>query len=93
MSDNQGIFKKMLNCLSTPVGIYILWILLHFIAPHLYVYFCAPGTPIGFILSPFVALAPHCAAIRWVISSSGDMISSMWIVIGGWFIKTLIIKN
>ena len=83
----------VLSYLSNPVGIYAMWITLHFIAPHLYVYFCTPATVIGFLTSPFVAPAPHCTAIRWVIINSADMITTMWIVIGGWIIHKIIKKK
>jgi hypothetical protein len=81
------IFTKYL---STSVGIYAIWIILHFIAPHFYIYFCTPKTIIGFISSPLVASAPHCIATRWVIKNGGDMITTMWIVIGGWFIQKIV---
>jgi hypothetical protein len=79
----------VLNYLTSPVGIFVLWIVLHFITPHLYVYFCTPATVFGFAVSPFVAAAPHCMAFRWVIYNGGTMITTMWMVIGGWFIRKL----
>jgi len=79
-----------LNYLTSPVGIFVLWIVLHFVAPHLYVYFCTPATLMGLALSPFVAPAPHCMAFRWIIYNGGTMITTMWMVIGGWFIRKLV---
>jgi hypothetical protein len=83
-------FTAVLNYLTSPVGIFILWITLHFIAPHLYVYFCTPATAIGFLISPLIATAPHCMAFRWIIYNGGTMITTMWMVIGGWFIRKLV---
>ena len=77
--------------LCNPIGIYLLWILLHFASPHIYIYLCTPATYIGLIMSPLIAPAPHCVAIRWVIYNGGSMISNMWIAIAGWFIHYMII--
>jgi hypothetical protein len=73
--------------------IYIVWILLHYIAPHLYVNLCVPATTMGFVLSPLYAPAIHCKALRWVIYQGGEVITTMWIVIGSWVIKKLMISN
>jgi hypothetical protein len=72
-------------------GIYIVWILLHYICSHLYVSWCAPLTIIGFILSPFVALAPHCQAFRWVILNGSNSITAMWFTFGTWIAKKIVL--
>jgi hypothetical protein len=56
---------SVLTNLYGPMGLYALWIILHFIAPHLYVYFCTPATFVGFITSPFIAPAPTLDNIHW----------------------------
>jgi hypothetical protein len=66
-------------------GVFIIWILLHFTAANLYARFCAELSLIGFIKSIFVAEAPHCIAMRWVIYNGGATIHTMWISIGVWF--------
>jgi hypothetical protein len=38
----------------------------------------------GFVLSPFMAAAPHCQALRWVLYHGGNSIISMWVSIGLW---------
>ena len=78
------------NKIPAPIWLYAFWILLHFVVPHLYVYFCTPATILGFIASPFVAPAPHCSAFRWVIYNGGNTITSMWVVLGGWLLQKLI---
>jgi hypothetical protein len=65
-------------------GIFILWIILHFGAANLYARFCAEFTILGFIKSIFVAEAPHCVAMRWIIYNGGTVIHSMWVSIGLW---------
>ena len=87
------MLPKFIHYLSTPIGIYGLWIVLHFITPHLYTYFCTSITPYGFLISPFMAPAPHCTAFRWIIYTGGNMITTMWVVIGGWFIKRTLLTT
>ena len=36
----------------------------------------------GILTSPFMAAAPHCVAIRWVIYEGGNMITTMWVSAG-----------
>lgn len=65
-------------------GIYLLWILLHFIAANLYPVYCAEMSIWGLIKSAFIAPAPHCQAMRWVITNGGSVITQMWVVFGTW---------
>jgi len=71
-------------------GIYILWISLHYVAPHLYVYYCTPASFQGFLLSPLVAPAPHCYGLRWIIYNGGNSIAAMWLLVGAWFLRKLV---
>jgi hypothetical protein len=66
-------------------GIYLLWISIHYCSSHMYTYWCTSSTIVGFILSPFVATAPHCQALRWGISHGADQIVVMWTTLGTWF--------
>ena len=66
------------------VGIYLFWIVAHFIASHLYVTWCVPFTVSGFVLSPFMTATPHCQALRWAINQGGQNISVMWLLLGSW---------
>lgn len=38
----------------------------------------------GIIKSAFIAPAPHCQAMRWVIHNGGNVITQMWVVLGTW---------
>ncbi len=75
------------------IKIYILWITLHFVASHLYVELCTPKTVIGFLLSPILAPALHCQAIRWIVYNGGNHINTMWIMIGLWTTQCLVPCN
>jgi len=66
-------------------GVFIVWILLHFAAANMYAIFCAELSLLGLIKSIFVAEAPHCIAMRWIIYNGGATIHTMWISIGLWF--------
>lgn len=65
-------------------GIYLLWIFLHYFSAHLYIKFCVPNTIIGFIMSPFMIMTPHCQGLRWIVYNAANIINNMWIVIGAW---------
>ena len=72
-------------------GIYLLWILLHFGATHLYVEYCVPRSWFGLLTSPFLTSTPQCQGLRWIINNGGNQINSMWISIGSWIYIKLII--
>jgi hypothetical protein len=74
-------------------GIYLLWILLHYFASHLYVKLCVPSTFFGFIMSPFMTATPHCQGLRWIVYNAANMINNMWIVFGAWICSTILIIN
>lgn len=71
-------------------GVYLLWIILHFGASHLYVKFCVPSTFIGFIISPFMTASPHCQGLRWIIYNGANTINNMWVILGTWLCSYLI---
>ena len=70
-------------------GLYISWIVLHYVAAHLYVRLCVQATIMGFILSPFLVPSPHCQALRWAIYNGGNSIIAMWAFIGIWVMNFL----
>jgi len=72
-------------------GIYFFWIVIHYVCAHMYASWCAPFTIVGFILSPFFVPAPHCQAFRWVIMNSSNTIVTMWVTMGTWFAKKIIL--
>ena len=73
-------------------GVFIIWIVIHYLAANLYSLLCAELTMIGFMKSIFVAQEPHCIAMRWIIYNGGNMINSMWLSIAAWF-TTKVFKN
>jgi hypothetical protein len=74
-------------------GIYFLWILLHYLAAHSYVYWCTPSSLGGFIISPFLTAAPHCQALRWGINQGTNNITLMWSTAATWILLKLVIKE
>ena len=84
---------KIIKFIINISGIYLLWILLHYVASHLYVKFCVPCTLFGFIMSPFMTATPHCQGLRWIVYNAANMINNMWIIFGAWICSTLLIIN
>lgn len=78
-------FWKVSNAITIifkGLGIYLLWICLHFFSSHLYIKFCVPKTFLGFIMSPFMISTPHCQGLRWIVYNAANIINNMWILIG-----------
>ena len=74
-------------------GIYVIWMFIHYIASHLYTYFCVPYTFLGFIAAPFLVTSPHCAGLRWCIVHGAETITAMWVIIGTWLVTLLVRTN
>lgn len=74
-------------------AIYLLWILIHYVSAHLYVYWCTSTSLIGFILSPFLTPAPHCQALRWGINQGANQIVLMWSTAATWLLMKIAIKE
>jgi hypothetical protein len=74
-------------------GLYIIWIILHYTASHLYIKLCVPNTVIGFLMSPFMTATPHCQGLRWLIYNAAIMINNMWVLFGAWICSTLLFVN
>jgi hypothetical protein len=66
------------------VKIYLLWALLHYFAGHYYVPFCSPYGIWGFIITPILAATPQCKALRWIITTGGNTMETMWVIFGVW---------
>ncbi len=72
-------------------GIYIVWILLHYIASHLYTKLCVPNTIYGFVMSPFMVTAPHCQGLRWIVYNGSNIITNMWVILGTWACSNILV--
>ena len=81
---------KTIKLGSSLYGIYLLWILFHYFASHLYIEYCVPKTWMGLVISPFLTATPHCQGLRWMIYNGGNQINQMWIMIGSWICVKLI---
>ena len=87
---NHDNFKVLLNFCIGNFGIYMLWIIAHYIAAHIYIYGCVPSTVVGILMSPFLVPAPHCYGLRWVIYQGGNSIIAMWTIAGLWILSRII---
>jgi hypothetical protein len=82
--------KQWISFITNSFGIYLLWIIIHYISIHLYVYFCAPSSVYGFMISPFLASAIHCKALNWAIYNSSTIIDYMWVLLGTWICSKIV---
>jgi hypothetical protein len=87
-----NFFIRTITYMYVITKIYVLWICLHYVASHLYIYLCVPKTVWGFIASPFMSITPQCQVLRWIIYNGANMINSMWIILGSW-ISSLLLSN
>ena len=89
-------FKKLTNFtynslkLLLSVGkVYMFWIVIHYLASHMYPYFCTELSIYGFITSAIYVMTPHCRALAWLKTTSATAIENMWLVLGAWFCAKL----
>ena len=90
IKDAITILWWLLTILISLFGYYLMWITLHYAAVHFYPMYCAPFTITGFILSPFMVSAPHCVAMRWLITEGSKVIVTMWVSIGAYAIQHML---
>jgi hypothetical protein len=72
------------------VGIFILWIVLHYVASNIYPVLCCELSLVGLIKSIFMTQTPQCVALRWLIYNGGSVINSMWMTLGLWLSSKLV---
>lgn len=84
---------SIIRTIFNATAIYIVWIILHFIATYLYHNYCAPTTWIGFFLSPITTVTPYCKGLRWIITTGGNIIENMWIVLGIWLMAKIMVPK
>lgn len=73
--------------------IYLFWIFVHIMSVNLYCYCCAYPSLYGFLISPFIAVAPHCRALSWLMTNSITSINNMWLTLGTWCVTRLTFTN
>ena len=66
------------------VTYYLAWITAHYVAAHTYARYCTASSVWGFVSSPFITSTPHCEGLRWMISTGGSNIATMWTLFGVW---------
>jgi len=82
---------KFIKFFINITGIYIVWILLHYVASQLYIKLCVPMTVVGFLLSPFMTATPHCQGLRWIVYNAANIINNMWIILGAWIMSNVLV--
>lgn len=79
--------------MTVVVLLYAGWMIAHFIASHIYVKLCVPATVIGVLMSPFMAASAQCVGIRWVITTGGNNICTMWSLLGLWVAEKVVVNR
>jgi hypothetical protein len=75
------------------IGVYLFWIMAHWISSQLYVSWCVGEGLYDILMSPFIAPLPQCVCLRWMMYNGGRMIEVMWIMVGKWTIERMILYN
>ena len=78
--------SKLKNNVPVVVGVYFAIVLAHFVCSNIYPTLCCKMSVWGFIMSPFMAVTPHCEALRWIIHYTGEQIRNVWLWLGGYLI-------
>jgi hypothetical protein len=63
-------------------GIYVLWILVNFIAAHVYIRHCVGSTALDIAVSVFYVSSPYCQGVSWLIYTGSRQIAYIWMVLG-----------
>lgn len=72
---------KAVESIPSTFWMFLMFWVMHYVAPHLYVYVCVPDTWWGFITSPMKSSTLECKAIRYFINAGADGIDYFWILI------------
>ena len=76
-----------IRALVRVTALYLLWVVMHYAAAHVYTELCVPPTLKGFMMSPFMTATPHCAGMRWLMQTGASSINAIWLILGAVFIK------
>jgi hypothetical protein len=79
-------FQRIRDNIPTVVFVYFGIVLAHYISSNVYPIWCCNNTLIGFIMTPFMIVAPHCEALRWIIHYTGEQIRNVWWWLAGYLV-------
>jgi len=68
--------------LRGPFGIYLGWVMIHYLAAHAYSEYCVNWSWYGLISSPFISTTPICRGLSWVIYEGSNTITHIWVFLG-----------
>ena len=89
VSDFRSKIQYISRIVSQYFGIYIIWVLIHYMSAHIYTKICVPSGLFGFVLSFILTPSPYCYTLRWIIFNGGNYITSMWVILGMWIVNKL----
>ena len=82
----SSVCSKLKRNVPVVVGVYFAVVIAHFACSNLYPTLCCNMSVWGFVMSPFMAVTPHCEALRWVIHYTGGQIRNVWMWLGGYLV-------
>ena len=60
----------------------VVWFIVHWIVPRIYISLCVPQGFGGFIQSVFLVSSHHCVAMRYMVSIACFNINYIWLTLG-----------
>ena len=81
-----SIFEQVRRNIPSVILVYFGVVFVHFVSSNIYPSLCCSFTVWGFIMTPFMAVTPHCEGLRWLIHYTGEQIRNAWIWLGGYLI-------
>ena len=88
----EGLYIFLVQLANTAFFSYTIWVILHYIAAHLYVKHCAQSGLIGFFTSTFHTTTCYCQGLSWLIYTGSRQVLAMWITIGTFFSQRILYR-
>lgn len=92
-SELTSLINQIHPYIYNSIGIYGIWIVMHYGASHLYAETCNNWSVTGFFYSPILNSTPYCKCLNWVIKTGSETIDTMWVAIGTWASGYLLNKS
>jgi len=91
MMPKQNYFARPKILAPTTFALtYFMWVFMSYFSTHLYAYFCADWSLLGFILHPLMVVSPQCSALRWFVFHGPNVISQSFALISSVAVAMLV---
>ena len=86
------MIKKITNICIKFIIPFIIWTIIHWLIPRLYIMFCTPKNFYGYLQSLILTSSPHCKLLRYSLDLSSYNINYLQITFA-YFILDILCKN